>query len=74
VAQLTDTGDATCFDWAQRAGGPHYDTNGQLTVAARRLFLDSYFQDSPVAVGGRELTTPHEQMYTFFPAWLPLGE
>lgn len=71
VAELTDTGATARFDWAQRAGGPHYDTSGQLTVTARRLFFDGYFQDSPVVVGGRELTKPYEQMYTFFQAWLP---
>lgn len=52
LAKLTDAGPTGSFTWAQRAGGPDYESAGALAVNGGSVYVAGLFASPTLALGG----------------------
>jgi hypothetical protein len=57
VAKLTDSGSASTFSWAQRAGGAGEDRAQALAVMGTNVYVAGYFESRTAVFGSASLTT-----------------
>ena len=78
VAQLTDTGRAGRFDWAQRLGGEEYDDLRAFSLAGSRLYVSGFFQGfqgAPVLLGKQKYLLPYDDDEgVLLQSWLPVSK
>ncbi len=78
VAQLTDAGSASRFDWAHRLGNEHAADLGAFTLDGPHLYVSGYFQgyrNQPVLLGEQQFRLPDENVGDgmLLQGWLPVG-
>ncbi|MDO7885629.1 hypothetical protein [Hymenobacter cheonanensis] len=75
VAQLTDFGASSRFDWAQRMGNENYARLRAFALVGARLYVNGHYQGyhgQPVLLGEQQflLRNDHEVLLQ---GWLPVG-
>ncbi|MDO7847418.1 hypothetical protein Q5H92_13695 [Hymenobacter sp. M29] len=78
VAQLTDAGATSRFDWAHRLGNEHAADFGAFALDGPRLYISGYFQgyrNLPVLLGKQQFLVPYENVGdgVLLQGWLPVG-
>ncbi|OON69294.1 hypothetical protein B0919_08355 [Hymenobacter sp. CRA2] len=76
VAQLTDTGPASRFDWAQRLGGTHKDELLDFSLAGSQLYIRGVFSGyggKSVQLGEQQFMLPNNGGL-LLQAWLPIAK